>query len=260
MASPRLWSVTYSFTQMIHVSHSNMKMWKKLKINWILNFSSLCDWFMDNKFSIRLRKDKTKSILFGTKLNIKQAEPLNIVYANVKIKQYTKVTYLGSILDESLSGESMALNVLNKTNSRLRFLYRQNRFLNKPLRRLLCNAMIQPFFDYACPAWYPSLRKDLQKRLQVSQNNCVRFCLQLDKKTRIGVAKFKEINRLNINDRFLQWVLSSIYGPLSCDIYDIQEDIFEGKPPQNLDFKKQKWKVTLNISNRILKKKKESRE
>ena len=151
-----------------------------------MNFSSLCDWFIDNKLSIHLGEDKTKSILFGTKLNIKQAEPLNIVYGNVKIKHYTKITFLGCILDESLSGESMALHVLNKINSRLRFLYRQNRFLNKPLRRLLCNAMIQPFFDDACPAWYPSLRKDLKKRPQVSQKNCVRFCLQLDKKTRIG--------------------------------------------------------------------------
>ena len=105
----------------------------------------------------------------------------------------------------------MALHVLNKINSRLRSLYRQNRFLNKPLRRLLCNVMIQPFFDYACSAWYPNLRKDLQKRLQVSQNNCVTFCLQLDKKTRIGVAEFEEINWLNINDRFSQSVLSSIY-------------------------------------------------
>ena len=154
----------------------------KCERNWRsidLNFSSLCDWFINNKLSIYLVKDKTKSILFGTKLNIKQAKPLNIVYGNVKIKQYTKVTYLGCILDESLSGESMALHVLNKINSRLRFLYRQNRFLNKP------------FFDYTCSAWYPSLRKDLQKRLQVSQNKCVRFCLQLDKKTPIGVAEFK---------------------------------------------------------------------
>ena len=80
-----------------------------------------------------------------------------------------------------------------------------------PLRRLPCNMMIKPFFDYTCPAWYPSLRKDLQKRLQVSQSNCVRFCLQLDKKTRIGVAEFKEINWLNINDRFSQCVLSNIH-------------------------------------------------
>ena len=142
---------------------------KEIKDELNLNFSSLCDWFIDNKLSINLGEDMTKSILFGNELNIKRAELLNIIYGNIKIKRYTKVTCLGCILDESLSGESMALHALNKIISRLRFLYRQNRFLSKPLRRLLCNAMIQPFFDYACPAWYPSLRKDLQNRLQVSQ-------------------------------------------------------------------------------------------
>ena len=80
-----------------------------------LNFSSLCDYFIDNVFSIHLGDDKTKSILSGTKFNIKQAEPLNIVYDNVKIKQYTKVTYLVSILDGSLSRASMASHVLRKS-------------------------------------------------------------------------------------------------------------------------------------------------
>ena len=36
----------------------------------------------------------------------------------------------------------------------LRFFYRQNGFLDVPLRRLLCNAMIQSFFDYVCN-FYP---------------------------------------------------------------------------------------------------------
>ena len=76
---------------------------KEIKDQLNLNFSSLCDWFINNKLSIHLGKDKAKSIPFGTKLNIKQAEPLNIVHGNVKIEQYTKVTYLGCILDESLS-------------------------------------------------------------------------------------------------------------------------------------------------------------
>ena len=57
-----------------------------------LNFSSVCDWCINNKLSIHLGKDKTKSVLFGTKLNIKRAEPLNLIYGNVKIKQYIKVT------------------------------------------------------------------------------------------------------------------------------------------------------------------------
>ena len=90
-----------------------------------LNFSSLCDWFITNNFSIYLGKDKTKSILFGTKFNIKLAEPLNIIFGNVKTKQYTEVTNLVCILDESLSEESMVLQGLNKINSSLRFLYRQ---------------------------------------------------------------------------------------------------------------------------------------
>ena len=108
--------------------HENVK---EIEDQLNLNFSSLCDWFTNNKLSIHLGEDKTKSIIFGTKLNIKQAEPLNIVYDNFKIKQYTRVTYLGCILDEFLSGELMVLHVLNKINSRLRFIYRQSRFLNK---------------------------------------------------------------------------------------------------------------------------------
>ena len=123
--------------------HENVK---EIEDQLNLNLSSLCDRFINNKLSIHLNKDKTKSILCGTKFNIKRAEPLNIIYGNVKIKQYSKVTYQGCILDKFLSGESTAFHVLNKINSRLRFLYRQKRFLNKSLRRQPCKAIIQPFF------------------------------------------------------------------------------------------------------------------
>ena len=87
------------------------------------NFSTLCDWFVDNKLSIHFGDDKTKSILFSSKHKIKKSKPLNIKYKDVEIKQYSKVTYLGCILDETLSGESMASHAINKISSRLRFLY-----------------------------------------------------------------------------------------------------------------------------------------
>ena len=143
------------------------------------NFSTLCDWFVDNKLSIHFGEDKTKSILFGSKNRLKNSKPLNIQYKDINIKQYSKVTYLGFIFDETLSGDSAALHVINKVNSRLKFLYRQSKFLSIPLRRLLCNAMIQPFFDYACNAWYPNFNKKLKTRLQAAQNKCIRFCLKL---------------------------------------------------------------------------------
>ena len=84
--------------------------------------------------------------------------------------------YLGCILDESLSRESMALKVIDKINSRLKFLHRQNRFSTFPLRRRLCNALIQPHFDYVCTAWFPNLSKKLRLKLQTTQNKRIMPC------------------------------------------------------------------------------------
>ena len=58
-------------------------------------FSMLCDWFVDGKLSVHFGEDKTKTILFGSKHKIKNSKPLSIQYNDIKIKQYSKVTYLG---------------------------------------------------------------------------------------------------------------------------------------------------------------------
>ena len=89
------------------------------------------------------------------------------------------------MLDETMAGETMTLSVISKVSNKLKCHYRKNRFLTQTWRRLLCNALIQPYFDYACSAWYPNLTKKLKNRIQTFQNKCIRFCLQLDKMTQI---------------------------------------------------------------------------
>ena len=64
----------------------------------------------------------------------------------------------------NLSGEPMATKVLGLVNGRLKLLYRKQRFLTYSL---LCNAFIQPHYDYACSAWYPSLSKRLLKKSSI---------------------------------------------------------------------------------------------
>ena len=89
------------------------------------DFSTLCDWFIDNKLSIHFGEDKMKSILFATKNRLKRIARLNIMYNDIEIKQHSKVSYIGCTLDESLSSESMALiinQVINKISTRLNFL------------------------------------------------------------------------------------------------------------------------------------------
>ena len=69
------------------------------------------------------------------------------------------------MLDETMSGETMTLTVISKINNKLKFIYRKNRFVTPTHRRLLCNTLIQPLFDYVCSAWYPNLTKKLQSRI-----------------------------------------------------------------------------------------------
>ena len=198
------------------------------------NFSNLCDWFVDNKLSIHFDEDKTKSILFSSKHKIKKAEPLKIRYKDIEIAQHKKVTYLGCILDETLNGESMALNVLKKGNSKLKCMYRKSSFLTKNLKRLLCNALIQPHLDYACASWFPNLNKKLKTKLQSFQNKCIRFCLELKNRNHIGHAELKEINWLNISDRVDLCNTTSVHKFINNKGPPYMADIFSLAPKQRI--------------------------
>ena len=79
------------------------------------DFENLCNWFVDNKLSIHFGEDKTKSILFASKRRVKNIRQLNIKYKDINIK-HLEVTYLGCVIDETMSGEPMALKVINKIN------------------------------------------------------------------------------------------------------------------------------------------------
>ena len=78
------------------------------------DFSNLCEWFLDNKLSIHFGQDKTKSILFGSKRKLRKVDKLNVTYQGIDIKQNSQVTYLGRILDETMSGEPMTYKTIKK--------------------------------------------------------------------------------------------------------------------------------------------------
>ena len=120
------------------------------------DFANLCEWFVNNKLIIHPGEENIKCILFSSKRKLKNAGKFNIMYNGIEIKQYSKVTYLGCLRDETMSGESMVLKTTTKINLKLNFLYRKNQFLTPELQRLLCNAIIQPRFDYVCSARYPT--------------------------------------------------------------------------------------------------------
>ena len=128
----------------------------------------------------------------------------------------------------------MALSVINKINDKPKFLYWKNRFLSPTLRRLLCNALIQPHFDYACSAWYPNLTKKLKNRIQTSQNKCTRFCLQLDKMTHIFREKFETLNWLPMTERFNQCINSVVFKCANNQCPNYFNEVFQTAPENNI--------------------------
>ena len=105
----------------------------------------------------------------------------------------------------------MVLSVIMNINNKLKFLYRKNRFLTPTLRRLLCNTLIQPHFDYAYSAWYPNLTKKLKNKIQTSQNKFIRFCPHLDKLTHITHEEFEILNWSPVTGRFNQCINSIVF-------------------------------------------------
>ena len=95
--------------QVKHVSSTNMRTLNKSENVLNKEFSSLCQWFIDNKLSIHFGEDKTKSILF---LKTRDLRKIDISFAGLSIKQHKTVQYLGCQLDSDLNGEAMASKVL----------------------------------------------------------------------------------------------------------------------------------------------------
>ena len=93
-----------------------------------------------------------------------------------------------------MPGEPIKIKGITKINGKLKFLFKKNKHLTSELRRMLCNALIQPHFDYTPPAWYPNLIKKTKKMIHIMQNKCIRFCLRLDKMQHISFTEFSSIN------------------------------------------------------------------
>ena len=98
-------------------------------------------------------------------------------------------------MDKRMFGEAMTINVIHKIINKLKFLYRYF-FLPPKLRRLLCNALIQPDFHYACSAWYPNLTKKLKHGIGTNKSKCMHFSLQFDKLKHISHEAFEHLNWL----------------------------------------------------------------
>ena len=137
----------------------------------------------------------------------------------------------------------MALKVINKISGKLKFLYRENKFLSPKLRRMLCNEHIQPHFDYACPAWHSNITEKMKKKIQIMQNKCMRFCLRLDKMHHKPEQDFWFVNWLPTSQRVDHCINTIKFKFVSNTCPHYLKEIFEFAPHSRIDTKNKFYKL-----------------
>ena len=78
---------------------------------------------------------------------------------------------------------------------------KKSNYFNYLSRRLLCHTLIQPHFDYGCTSQYSLLSKTLKTNLQIVQNKCIRYCLELPSPGHINPSHFRKLNWLPVEHR-----------------------------------------------------------
>jgi len=171
--------------------------------------TELNKWLVDNKLSIH--PGKTEVIIFGSQRRLKNANQLKILCNGQSIKCKESVSYLGASLDNNCSGVGFAQSVIEKCNSRLKFLYRQCNFLSTKAKKTLASALVLCHFDYASSSWYFSLPLLYKKKLQVCQNKIVRFISGFKNRDHVGPDELSELGLLNTEYRTHQLTLTMVH-------------------------------------------------
>ena len=173
------------------------------------NLSNASQWLIDNKLSLHL--GKTESVIYGSKQKIGRTRDMDIKINDVVINAQKSVKYLGAHLDQSLSGTQMSNNVIKMVDQCFKFMYRKSDFLDYKERLMLCNAIIQPAFDYGSTYWYRALSKAIRSKLQICQNKMVRYILDLGNRTHIGFNELNKVKWLNVEKRVDFKTLCNMY-------------------------------------------------
>jgi hypothetical protein len=160
------------------------------------NLEKIYQWSIRN--GLNLNDKKCQHLLLGSRqyFNIHPANEcchFNAINLNNSILQTCdKAKNLGMIFDRHLSWEDHILTQCKSGLQKIRYLSRFKNFLNTKTRCKLMTSLIIPKLEYGNLVYLNS-SKVLLSKIQKIQNSCVRFTLNLPRRTNINkfLAKLK---------------------------------------------------------------------
>ena len=147
----------------------------------------------------------------------------------------------------------MPSKFLKQIKAELKFLHRQSRYLNPAYRRLLCNTVIQPHFDYGCSSWFPLLKKNLNLKIQKAQIKCICFYLNFPRRSHIDPSHFRKVNWFPVSNRIEYCIANTVFSTRM----ELYQDIFiKCLSLHSLDIAQdRRWHCTYLVENKYRAKK-----
>ena len=97
----------------------------------------------------------------------------------------------------------------------MKSLYRQARFLDQNIQKMLYSALFLCLFDYSISSWYCGINtciKTTSNKLQVAQNKVIRFILNQNIMYHISEGDFIQLNFLDFQNRTKQLRLNHVFN------------------------------------------------
>lgn len=187
---------------------------------------------------LELNPNKSVGIVFGkekSREKFKRDFSSQIVLKNKAIKVESCVKNLGLFMDQELRFTTHVNRCLQRCYARLRQLYPYRHFLNRNMKKLLCNTLVLAQLDYCDSVYGPCLTHVDRLRVQRVQNSCLRYIFGIRKFERVSYT-LKMINWLNMQGRRLFHTL--------C----LFDSIVKYKAPQYL-YKKLTFRTDVHVLN-----------
>ena len=73
----------------------------------------------------------------------------------------------------------------------------------------------------------------MKDKIQITQNKCIQYCLQLDKMTRISKNEFETLTWLHVNSRFKKSINSIVFKYFTKQCPSYLNEVFELACPNN---------------------------
>lgn len=179
-----------------------------------LDVASIANFASVNGLTLNLAKSKI--LIIGSSVytnNIKLDELQPIAVNGISIPYVTEAKNLGVIFSSNLSWKSHINLISQKVNFSLYKLKHNKNALSRDLRTKLVRTLIFPIIDYCCIV-YHDLTDELNSKLQVLFNNCIRFIFNLRRDVHITPYRL-QLNWLSVKNRRLYFLACSTYRILN---------------------------------------------